>query len=474
MKKIFAYILISFFLLLLGSIKSMPVYASTTYTCDIQGTNHFRSSDPINHPGGYCASDQACRFQDTSVNTPPCLPKGTYLCDINGKNHFFPPYTNNGQTNSYCTSNMDCPYNTTKVGSPPCVPHGSNTNVRFTCDDPTSNRYDPSYYINGVANNYCASNPAPGQDCPYKYSTIGSPPCVTYGDTSHTTFICDDPNSNHFYPDYPAHSGNFNCKTNYDCPNGTSHVGSPNCIAPGNYSNVTFTCDTSYSNHFSPPDNGNSNCSVGFDCPNGKSQKGSPPCVPHVDTNCNPACPAGYGCVNVVNSTLNEGGLGWVSGFLSPLMSSNSIDECFPLTPTPSTCSGTYDCGFYACVNSKCTTTIIPTPTDAPTPNPLCENDPHNPNNLQCQTALGIIPTQPAAFIAQMLVIILSFAGGIAVLLILNSGYHIMMSQGNPDKLQEAREGLTSALVGLLFIIFSVAILQLIAVNILRIPGFTQ
>ena len=47
-----------------------------------------------------------------------------------------------------------------------------------------------------------------------------------------------------------------------------------------------------------------------------------------------------------------------------------------------------------------------------------------------------------------------------------------MISQGNPEQVKGAREQLTAAIIGLLFIIFSLVILQVIGFNILRIPGF--
>ena len=45
-------------------------------------------------------------------------------------------------------------------------------------------------------------------------------------------------------------------------------------------------------------------------------------------------------------------------------------------------------------------------------------------------------------------------------------------SQGNPEKLKKAQEMLTSCIMGLMLIIFSVLILRLIGVDILKIPGF--
>lgn len=93
-------------------------------------------------------------------------------------------------------------------------------------------------------------------------------------------------------------------------------------------------------------------------------------------------------------------------------------------------------------------------------------------NGEKCPTAFGDIQTDPTGFIKSIFGIILSLAGGIAIILIMIAGYRLMSSQGNPEKVQTAREQLTSAIVGLLFIIFSVTILQIIGVDILHIPGF--
>ena len=89
-------------------------------------------------------------------------------------------------------------------------------------------------------------------------------------------------------------------------------------------------------------------------------------------------------------------------------------------------------------------------------------------------TAIGPINTNPSDFVRKLLAIILSLSGGIALLLIIFSGYKLMTSQGNPEKLQGARETLTSAIVGLLLIIFSLVIIELIGVDILHLPGFSR
>jgi hypothetical protein len=87
-------------------------------------------------------------------------------------------------------------------------------------------------------------------------------------------------------------------------------------------------------------------------------------------------------------------------------------------------------------------------------------------------TAIGCIPADPKLFISQILGIGVGIGGGIAFLLILFGGFQILMSAGNPEKLNAGKELVTSAITGLLIIIFSLFILRLIGFNILGIPGF--
>jgi hypothetical protein len=90
---------------------------------------------------------------------------------------------------------------------------------------------------------------------------------------------------------------------------------------------------------------------------------------------------------------------------------------------------------------------------------------------LEVNTALGGFATDPAGFVTRLLGFLLGISGGIALLLIIRAGYQVMISRGDPEKIGEAREHLTSAIVGLLFIIFSLVILEVIGVDILKIPG---
>ena len=48
----------------------------------------------------------------------------------------------------------------------------------------------------------------------------------------------------------------------------------------------------------------------------------------------------------------------------------------------------------------------------------------------------------------------------------------MITSQGNPETVKKGQDQFSSAVIGLLFIIFSVLLLQFIGVDILSLPGF--
>lgn len=110
-----------------------------------------------------------------------------------------------------------------------------------------------------------------------------------------------------------------------------------------------------------------------------------------------------------------------------------------------------------------------PTPANPPLP---CAKYNDKKECVAVNTAIGDINTEPAEFVKRIFSLVLGMAGGIALILIIISGYKFMTSAGDPEKVKSATEGLTSAVIGLLFIIFAFVILQIIGVDILRIPGF--
>ena len=87
-------------------------------------------------------------------------------------------------------------------------------------------------------------------------------------------------------------------------------------------------------------------------------------------------------------------------------------------------------------------------------------------------TGIGCVPLNLSNFISDYLLkIFIGFAGIIAFLCIIYSAFTLQTSRGNPEKIKKAQELLTSCIMGLMLIIFSVFILKLVGVDILKIPG---
>lgn len=88
-------------------------------------------------------------------------------------------------------------------------------------------------------------------------------------------------------------------------------------------------------------------------------------------------------------------------------------------------------------------------------------------------SAIGCINvTDFSSFAGWLLSWGIGIAGGISLLLILYSTFLITTSSGDPKKLQAGQEQLTSAVTGLLLVIFSIFILKVVGVDIFKIPGF--
>lgn len=87
-------------------------------------------------------------------------------------------------------------------------------------------------------------------------------------------------------------------------------------------------------------------------------------------------------------------------------------------------------------------------------------------------TAIGCIKRDPTEIVQNLLRVGLGMGGGVALLMILAAGFLFSISQGDPKRTGEAKELITAAITGLLFIIFSVVILQFIGYTVLQIPGF--
>lgn len=93
------------------------------------------------------------------------------------------------------------------------------------------------------------------------------------------------------------------------------------------------------------------------------------------------------------------------------------------------------------------------------------------PNGV-CNTALGPINTRNfGESLRQIFIIAIGIGGALALLLMGFGVFIITTSAGIPDKINEGKNIITAAAAGLVFIILSIVIFQLIGINILGIPG---
>ncbi len=96
----------------------------------------------------------------------------------------------------------------------------------------------------------------------------------------------------------------------------------------------------------------------------------------------------------------------------------------------------------------------------------LCDKD------TGISTAIGCIHTSPQGFVKDFMTFIIGISGGLAFLMMLLGAFQMLTSSGNPETLNAGRERLTSAVIGLLIVIFAVLLLQIIGVDILKLGGF--
>lgn len=87
-------------------------------------------------------------------------------------------------------------------------------------------------------------------------------------------------------------------------------------------------------------------------------------------------------------------------------------------------------------------------------------------------TDFGCVPDDPVGFVEQFYGIGLSLIGGVALLFLIIGGYHILTSQGSPEKLQKGKEYILYSILGLLLAVFGFVFVQIIT-GVLQIPGFS-
>jgi len=130
----------------------------------------------------------------------------------------------------------------------------------------------------------------------------------------------------------------------------------------------------------------------------------------------------------------------------------------------------------------RCINPVVQTPQYLSALNSFCQNQSKPSERVNCLncanqggvwTGIGCVRTDFKGFIEETVFRLgIGMAGGFSLLCIIYAAFMMQSSQGNPEKLKKAQELITSCIMGLMLIIFSVFILRLIGVNILGIPGF--
>lgn len=104
----------------------------------------------------------------------------------------------------------------------------------------------------------------------------------------------------------------------------------------------------------------------------------------------------------------------------------------------------------------------------------LKQHKDNNPRCLKIRTGIGNLSTNPVDFLTDIFALALGIAGFGGFIMLIYGGYVLMMSQGDKTKIQNAREIITSTILGILFIVFSLVILEFIGVDVLRLPGLKR
>jgi hypothetical protein len=110
-------------------------------------------------------------------------------------------------------------------------------------------------------------------------------------------------------------------------------------------------------------------------------------------------------------------------------------------------------------------------------------NAPPKPAEGRHFTILGCVKTQlndftqtgAASSLIQMLLnVIFATAGGVAILYIIYGSFLVMTSQGDPERLAYGKRVIVGSIVGLILVLTSIMLVNLVAKGILRLPGFSD
>lgn len=103
----------------------------------------------------------------------------------------------------------------------------------------------------------------------------------------------------------------------------------------------------------------------------------------------------------------------------------------------------------------------------APTPTPPCPDS-------QTITEVGCLPKDPIQFVTSFYTIGLGLIGGVALIFIMIGGYTILTSRGNPSQINVGKSYIFYSILGLLLAIFGYVFIEVFAIDILHLPGFSK
>ena len=88
-------------------------------------------------------------------------------------------------------------------------------------------------------------------------------------------------------------------------------------------------------------------------------------------------------------------------------------------------------------------------------------------------TDFGCFPNDPVGFVQKFYGIGLGFVAGVALIALIWGGYSIMMSGGDPHRVNIGKSYIYYAIAGLMLAIFGYVFIQTVLVDILHVPGFS-
>lgn len=93
--------------------------------------------------------------------------------------------------------------------------------------------------------------------------------------------------------------------------------------------------------------------------------------------------------------------------------------------------------------------------------------------NAGIWTGLGCIPTDVTSLTKKIFNLFSGLLGLFIFYCIISNGFKVMISRDSADAMKKAQEAITSCIVGLLVLVFSVLFLRIVGVDILKIPGWS-